>query len=84
MKRRWRVVVAKPGELKVQYGKLSHDPTPDVCFAWGEGCNSADSRLLDYFFVRCMLDDNNLLNELAERGYDITTMKFSIQKKTHK
>lgn len=98
-KKRWRAPSAKPGELKAQYGKLPHD-TPDLCYAWGEGCSSADSHLLHNVIAtdRAYWDlekaqrrdsypishDPSLVKELERRGYDITTLKFSIQKKVVK
>lgn len=86
MTKRFRAPKAKPGELKAQYGKLPHDK-PDLCFAWGEGVDSADARLLNDALTskrhRPMANvwDDSLIEELEKRGYDITTLKFSVQKK---
>lgn len=84
--KRYREPKAKPGELKAQWGKLKYD-TPDLCYAWGDGCSKADSHLIHNVFSSGRFhpgsfeQDKSLLEELEERGYDLTTMKFSIQKK---
>lgn len=94
--KKWRSPRAKTGELKAQYGKLPDD-SPDIVFAWGEGCSRTDAHLLHNVInsERCYLDiekvgkddpmpvsyDKSLVDELEARGYDITTLKISIQKK---
>lgn len=94
--KRWRAPKAKPGELKACWGKLHHYD-PDLVFCWGDGTSRADSALLYCVFSskreraahteeelrrgRVVFDDS-FLEELEKRGYDITTLKFSIQKKT--
>ena len=82
---------AKAGEIKLGYGKLPHD-NPDICFAWGEGCSKSDGNFLHYVMCspRLALDfsgsgkpykfEKSFTEELASRGYDLTTIKFSIQK----
>lgn len=93
--KRWRAPKAKPGELKACWGKLPHD-NPDMVFCWGQGTSRADSALLYCVFGtkrarpafteeelrqgRVVFDDS-FLEELEKRGYGITTLKFSIQKK---
>jgi len=89
--RRWRAPEAKPGELLMRWGKLPHSE-PDMCIAWGEGCSKTDAKLLnnaiasehpDLFaeplFSKMM---PSLIDELESRGYDITTLRFSIRKTT--
>ena len=70
----WKEPKVKPGELKVQYGKVKASNSPDICYCRGEGTLRADVRLLDNVF-------SNLYDELEKRGYDLTTLKFSIYKK---
>lgn len=91
MTKRYRTLKAKPGELRAYYG-LADGDGPDVCYAWGDGVAKADGRLLHGILScdRMMLDFPNIghkygpsfLKELEERGYDITTLRFSIQKKS--
>ena len=86
--KRWREPKAKPGELKSQWGKLRYD-TPDLCFAWGEGVGRHDGALLNDVFTsvryQCSFFNDkplpSFVDELTSRGYDITTLRFSIQKK---
>ena len=92
--KRYRAPKAKPGQLKMQYGKLPDD-NPDLCVAWGDGCGREDSRLLHNMFCSKrqrmtfgderekegpVAFDQSFVDELASRGYDITTLKFSVQK----
>jgi hypothetical protein len=85
--KRWRAPKAKPGELKVQWGKLPNEFCPDLTFSWGKGCHKADVNLLYYhltgkrFWPGSYEHDPGLVEELEKRGYDITTLKFTIQKK---
>jgi hypothetical protein len=95
--KRWRAPKAKPGELKIAWGKLPHDD-PDLVFCWGAGCSKRDGNLLHYIFSGKrqrmvygedrekaggfpVVFDPSALEELEARGYDLTTLKFSIQKK---
>jgi hypothetical protein len=84
MKRRWRIKHAKPGELRVYYGKPDNWNGADVCYAFGgNGAQGADSRVLAYAFENVHVFDGKPLRKLLEeRGYDITTIKFSIQRAT--
>lgn len=89
--KRFRKPILKDGELRVYYGKLPHDE-PDVVFEWrGDSSMMRDTRLL-YSVLACPKPDlfakplfskmePSLLQELEARGYDISTIKFSIQKK---
>ena len=66
---------AKPGELKFGW---SND---DIVYAWGgDGASREDAHLLDLFLNK-KLFDKTLQEELISRGYDITTIKFSIRVK---
>lgn len=86
--KRYRQPRAKPNTLKAQWGKLRRD-TPDLLFVWGEGVPSCDARLLYHTFSCGRINpinrseiDPSFTEELEKRGYDITTLKFSIQKKS--
>lgn len=79
---------AKPGELCMFYGRLKHD-NPDTIYSWGDGCSKRDGALLNYVlgskrygYEGCRGEmEKSLLEDLIDRGYDITTLKFSIMKK---
>ena len=91
-RKRWRVKHAKPGQLRVYYGKEDSLGSPDVCFAWGPGTSRADSSLIHSMFsgfshrkgdgiLEPKVQHDGYLKELEARGYDLTTIKFSIEKK---
>ncbi|MEJ2043675.1 MAG: hypothetical protein P8X74_03740 [Reinekea sp.] len=86
-KKRYRAPKAKDGELKAQWGKLPYD-NPNLCYAWGDGIPKCDGRLLHYMFAGKRYSpidktwDDSFIEELEKRGYDLTTLKFSIQKKS--
>lgn len=81
MRKYWRLPKAKPGELKIAYGK--HKGELDLFYSYGgQGANKCDARLLSHLFeVADCHEGRNLREELILRGYDITTMKFTIKRK---
>lgn len=83
-RKRWRSVEAKPGELKAAYGRCAYSGDLDLWYAWGAGgACKADSRVLSTALEGVAVYEGKTLREvLEERGYDITTLKFSIQKKS--
>lgn len=92
--KRWRAPVAKPGELKIVYGRADRYNEPDICVAWGaNGADKSDARTalhaltekrMGYAFPSMTIEERpSLIEELAARGYDITTLRFSIRMKNH-
>ncbi len=89
--KRYRAPRAKTGELKAQWGKLPGD-NPDVCYVWGDGSNKRDAHLLHNFLTEKRMRfpignepgrfayADSFMEELKARGYDLTTLKFSIRK----
>lgn len=79
-RRRHRVVTAHPGELRVAFGRAD-DASLDIQYAWGgKGASKPDARCVSNAFEGSIIHDGKTLREvLVERGYDITTLKFSIQ-----
>lgn len=80
--------------MKVFWGRADRWDSPDVCVAWGGGgSNGRDARLiLNVINGERMARDwskpggptiweRSLIKELEARGYDITTLKFSIERK---
>ncbi len=81
MKKRYRTPKAKEGELLVKYGNDGGDIDLFYCYQ-GDATMKRDSKLLSYAFESIdILGDGCLRKELENRGYDITTLKFSIMKK---
>jgi len=56
----------------------------DVVFTTTDGPHATDGRRLLYhaFSIVKVHDDKCLLDELEARGFDLTTLKFSINRKT--
>lgn len=77
-----RVPKAKAGELLVKFGKQFGDEDLFYCYPDNDCGMKRDSRLLMLAFERPLLDGKTLRQELEARGYDITTLKFSVMKKT--
>ncbi len=88
VRRRWRAPTAAPGELAMRWGKLPHE-NPDMCMVWGEGCGKRDGALLHYLLCSKRMNwrggkpnvEPSFLEELEARGYDLTTLRFSVRKK---
>jgi len=82
MKKRYRTPKAKDGELLVKYGQEYGDRDLFYCYPENECGMKRDSRILMMAFEReKILGGKTLRQELEARGYDITTLKFSIKKR---
>ena len=90
--KRLRVPKLKDGELKIYWGRGSRHDAPDVMIAWqGDSAMKRDSNLLFFHLCHKHPDPHtkpifskmnpSLIEELEKRGYDISTLKFSIMKK---
>jgi hypothetical protein len=82
-KKRYRRVYAKPGELKVAFGRMEFQRDPLIVYYHGDGYlpGRGAARVLSDYFEGMKLDGKTLVEHLIERGYDIETLKFTIQKK---
>ena len=82
MRKRFRVPVAKPGELLVKWGKEYGEEDLFYCRPENTCGMRRDAKLLSIAFEdTILLDGKTLRQELEDRGYDIKTLKFSIMKK---
>lgn len=87
-----RKPTVRAGELHVYYGRLDRYESPDVIYSSGGGVPRCDRSLLHHVIgsERMTLDlergghkfGPSLLDELEKRGYDLSTLRFSIKKKT--
>lgn len=85
MRKRFRKPKAKDGELLVKYGKEYGDEDLFYCYPENECGMGRDSKMVMLAFERTVIfqeDGRTLRQELEARGYDITTLKFSVMKKT--
>lgn len=59
----------------------------DIKYVWGAGVSRADSHLLHValfvgaYNLATRTFDKSFMRQLEERGYDLTTLRFSIAKK---
>lgn len=77
--KRFRTPRAKPGELVAAYGRVDGDLA--IGYAWGgQGAQSPDGRILSTALEGAIIHGGRtLVEELESRGYDITTLRFSIR-----
>lgn len=79
-KRRKPPLRMKDGELSASFGYLP-DHGDTIYYTNGAGCHSADSRVLAYAVEDAVVHDGKSLRKLLEdRGYDMKTFRFTIQK----
>ena len=80
MDKRVRTPKAKPGQLLACWGRPGSGQDPDLVYAWGgKGADKSDSRVVMSALEELKTSSGlGLRAELESRGYDITTLKFSI------
>lgn len=80
-------VVASTGEVRVCYGKVAGYAEDQLVYAWGEGAAKADANLVlhaltsQHYIPLSHEWDASLVEELKQRGYDLSTLRFSVMKK---
>lgn len=89
--KRWRVPSPKPGVLEAKYGKDESYNSPSIVYVHGgAGSSKPDARFLSTVFEGTDIETGkpifgkygrSFVKELEERGYDITTLRFSIKLK---
>lgn len=91
--KRLRKPKLKDGELRMYWGRPDRWDRPNIVLAWqGNSMMKRDTALLHYMMcskrpkiesgrVNWGVMEPSLAEELEARGYDITTLKFSIMKK---
>lgn len=80
-KKRIPYIEARPRTLKVAWGRWDRYNGPSLVYAHGGyGASSADSRLFMHL-LEGKSQIKNLISILDKRGYDSTTLKFSISLK---
>jgi hypothetical protein len=74
-----RAPTPRPGVVELRYACVRS--SPDIHFTWGDGCRASDGHLVNSAFNVAMRgEDKSLIEELVARGYDVTTIRFSIKK----
>jgi hypothetical protein len=72
--------VARSSQLLARWGRAERGDAPSIVYAWGAaGACKADSRILMAALEEAPVYEGlSLVSELKARGYDLTTIKFSI------
>ena len=78
-RRRFRAPTAAPGQLKAKWGTV--EGLTDIQYCWGaNGASKPDARILCAALEECdVYEGRTLAQELERRGYDLTTLVFSIK-----
>ena len=81
--KRYRKPKIKPNSLVLQRGKINGEL--DMCIYW-DNIPKCDIKLIFYYLINENINYRggelkSLVQELEERGYDLDTLKFSIEKK---
>lgn len=90
--KRLRAPIIKEGELRMYWGRERRGEQPQVMFGYcGDAAMRRDMNMLVYrlsgkqrttdFYKGSTTFEPSVLEELENRGYDLTTLKFSIRKK---
>ena len=84
MAKRIHTLTARPGQLRAGWARPEPREAPDLCYAWGgDGAAKSEGRLLSEAIEgNSVYEGRSLREELDRRGYDITTLKFSIERKS--
>lgn len=68
----------KDYQIKAYWGMIPNESRfPELCMTWGNGIPKPDINLLFSIFRN---ERHDVLKELKKRGYDMSTLKFSIEK----
>lgn len=91
--KRPRVPDAKPNQLLVKWGRVDHFSDPSLVYCHGKGCDRSDSRMLAtaieeprlqmefvQFGIAEYVRGPSIADELAARGYDLTTLRITIER----
>lgn len=75
---------AKLGQLIAGWGRPGPGEAPDLVYSWGAGgaCKSDSRILMEAIEGNEVMPGKSLRQELIDRGYDISTLRFSIERKT--
>ncbi|KAB1068754.1 hypothetical protein [Methylobacterium planeticum] len=81
-KKRVPIPKPKPGKLYAQYGRPDQHSRPSVVYVYDSRNMKCDSRVLMTALEEApVFQGRTLCQELELRGYDITTLRFSIERR---
>lgn len=72
----------KPGQLQVGWAREGRTQAPELFFCYGGyGANPRDNAVIVQAFSSAEnAAGNTLIEELVARGYDLSTLRFSVEK----
>ena len=77
----------QPGEIRAYYGIEEDGDDIQLMVDWGDGVSKADANLVldvltrEPYYPLSGTIDKSLIDDLAARGYDMNTLRFSVMKK---
>jgi hypothetical protein len=78
---RGRMPNPKPNQLMVGWAAERHDePTLQFCYGGGRVGPRDNNMLMSAFHTAKLPSGNTFVEELIERGYDLSTLRFSVEK----
>lgn len=82
--KRYRNPKVIEGQIKMQRGNV--DGAPDMCIFYGDNVPRCDRALVMNYLCSTRLNwrqevEPSLIDELERRGYDLETLRFSIERK---
>ena len=82
MTKRYRLPTPRVGTLDVRWGRPDQFSTHSLYYTYGNRDGKSDSRVvMEALEGSSTRNGLSLASELEARGYDLTTLRFSIQKK---
>lgn len=83
MRKRIHTLSAKPGQLRAGWGRPEPGQAADLVYAWGgDGAAKSGGIALSHALEGMKNEDGrSLREELEHRGYNISTLKVSIEQK---
>lgn len=71
----------KEGRISASWGYVKDEGLEDLYYTNGPGTSSSDAQLMHYFFD-CVktASGKNFVEELESRGYDLKTLKLTVEK----
>lgn len=76
-----RMPSPKPGQIRVAWATERGDkPTIHFCYKGEPSIKRDSNMIMSHFGITPTISGGTFLDELKERGYDLSTLKFSIDK----
>ena len=81
MGRRFTLPAPKIGIIDVRWGRPDRYSEHSLCYTYGNRDGKADCRIVSTALEDAQPGRKSLADELEARGYDLTTLRFTIKQK---